>query len=131
MEVFPAPLSPTSTVVGPAGAESVTASSKEPRRSARSATSIGERQRETERDEADGEQHGDGHGQEQHRQRNRGVEVTLQGDVHRQRHRLRDARHVSRKGDRRAELTERPSPTHRRAGEQGRESEREHDPAGR
>ena len=55
----------------------------------------------------------------------------LQGEVDRERHRLRRAREVAGEGDRRAELAERPGPAeHRPGGDPGRD-QRQRDPAER
>ncbi len=117
---LPAPLSPTSTVVSPAAAVSSTASSKDPRRSGRSAASIGDGQCEAERDQAYAEENDYRNDEQQDGQGDGGVEVALQGDVDRQRHRLGDAGHVAGKGDGGAELAEGAGPAHRGTSQQRR-----------
>ena len=61
------------------------------------ASSTGGRPAEARCDQPDAEQHRDREGQQQHRHGDRGVQVALQRQVHRQRHRLGDARHVARR----------------------------------
>src|SRR5882724_1288352 len=68
-EVLPAPLSPTTTVVLPAGASKATSSANAPRRLARRASSTGGERGEARGGEPDREQHGEGDEQQQDRQR--------------------------------------------------------------
>src|SRR5580765_7425141 len=113
--VLPAPLSPTSTSVPPAGASSFASRANSPSRFWTSSSSMrgtperpggsgAQRQQPTEGDE-----------QEQHRQHERRIEIGLQRDVDRERHGLRGAGQVAGKRDRRAELMAAPERSSGRA----------------